>query len=322
MASFHNWTGDEEIDTQVPQFLNEDNAATQEKLDTKLSKTETAAAAIKDAAGNNIVDTYAKKTDISGMVKSVNGKEPDAAGNVNVEEYTHPNSGVTAGTYRSVTVNAQGHVTGGSNPTLAIADGGTGAITASQACANIGALPTSGGTLTGSIVAGASMSVIKGDKTKNIIITSGTDYDDSPCMILYPSESDSTNKGEVRLLTNDGSTTKYFIAKPSGELVWDGQQIYRRQASSFGASSGYIKFHDGTIIQYGHTVLGASSIGANTPTAITLPTAFSSTNYRVVASDGGGYAVTVGAQVKSKTQINLIKSVSSSVGVSWIAFGK
>ena len=32
-------------------------------------------------------------------------------------KYTHPNSGVAAGTYRSVTVNAQGHVTGGSNPT-------------------------------------------------------------------------------------------------------------------------------------------------------------------------------------------------------------
>lgn len=32
-------------------------------------------------------------------------------------DYTHPNSGVTAGTYRSVTVNAQGHVTGGTNPT-------------------------------------------------------------------------------------------------------------------------------------------------------------------------------------------------------------
>ena len=37
MASFHNWTGDELIDTQVPQFLNEDNAATQEKLDTKFN---------------------------------------------------------------------------------------------------------------------------------------------------------------------------------------------------------------------------------------------------------------------------------------------
>ena len=31
--------------------------------------------------------------------------------------YTHPNSGVTAGTYKSVTVNDQGHVTAGSNPT-------------------------------------------------------------------------------------------------------------------------------------------------------------------------------------------------------------
>lgn len=32
-------------------------------------------------------------------------------------KYTHPNSGVTAGTYRSVTVNVQGHVTDGTNPT-------------------------------------------------------------------------------------------------------------------------------------------------------------------------------------------------------------
>lgn len=32
-------------------------------------------------------------------------------------KYTHPNSGVAAGTYKSVTVDAQGHVTGGSNPT-------------------------------------------------------------------------------------------------------------------------------------------------------------------------------------------------------------
>lgn len=31
--------------------------------------------------------------------------------------YSHPNSGVTAGTYKSVTVNAQGHITAGSNPT-------------------------------------------------------------------------------------------------------------------------------------------------------------------------------------------------------------
>ena len=34
-----------------------------------------------------------------------------------VTQYIHPESGVTAGTYHSVTVNEQGHVTAGSNPT-------------------------------------------------------------------------------------------------------------------------------------------------------------------------------------------------------------
>ena len=31
-------------------------------------------------------------------------------------KYAHPNSGVIAGTYKSVTVNDQGHVISGSNP--------------------------------------------------------------------------------------------------------------------------------------------------------------------------------------------------------------
>lgn len=54
-----------------------------------------------------------------GDVKTVNGVKPDENGNVNVTEYEHPNSGVSAGTYNSVTVNAQGHVTAGSNTTFA-----------------------------------------------------------------------------------------------------------------------------------------------------------------------------------------------------------
>lgn len=53
-------------------------------LDGKLGKNETAARATQDGAGNNIVDTYAKKTDISGMVKSVNGTKPDTSGNVTI----------------------------------------------------------------------------------------------------------------------------------------------------------------------------------------------------------------------------------------------
>lgn len=60
------------------------NKVIKEALDGKLGKTETAAAALHDGAGNVIVDTYAKKTDISGVVKSVNDTKPDASGNVTI----------------------------------------------------------------------------------------------------------------------------------------------------------------------------------------------------------------------------------------------
>lgn len=53
-------------------------------LSTKLGVTATAYAATRDGAGNNIAETYAKKTDISGMVKSVNGTKPDTSGNVSI----------------------------------------------------------------------------------------------------------------------------------------------------------------------------------------------------------------------------------------------
>lgn len=47
-----------------------------------INYTGTAAMATRDAAGNTISTTYAKKTDISGFVKTVNGTAPDTNGNV------------------------------------------------------------------------------------------------------------------------------------------------------------------------------------------------------------------------------------------------
>lgn len=52
--------------------------------------------------------------------------------------YEHPTSGVTAGTYRSVTVNANGHVTAGSNPTTLSGYGITDALSSSLKGANNG----------------------------------------------------------------------------------------------------------------------------------------------------------------------------------------
>lgn len=61
--------------------------------------------------------------------------------NGNIGSYHH-NSGVTAGTYRSVTVNAQGHVTGGSNPTTLAGYGITDAAPSSHVSSGGGAHAT------------------------------------------------------------------------------------------------------------------------------------------------------------------------------------
>lgn len=80
-------------------------------------------------------------------------------------EYVHPTSGVTAGTYRNVTVDSEGHVTGGDNNTTSIAEGGTGATTAEEARANLeaaylyhqhGAKDITAGTFGGDVAAPAS----------------------------------------------------------------------------------------------------------------------------------------------------------------------
>ena len=76
----------------------------------------------------NKTGTIALTTDIptslpanGGNSSTVNGHtvNSDVPANAKFTDtvYTHPNSGVTAGTYKSVTVNAQGHVTAGTNPT-------------------------------------------------------------------------------------------------------------------------------------------------------------------------------------------------------------
>ena len=54
-----------------------------------------------------------------------------------LKNYTHPDSTVTPGIYRSVTVDQQGHVTGGTNPTTAFGSG-TGATDAQSAVSNLG----------------------------------------------------------------------------------------------------------------------------------------------------------------------------------------
>lgn len=63
--------------------------------------TGTAAKATQDGAGNIITETYAKKADVSGVVKSVNGTKPDSNGNVSIT--VSSGSNVTVDTTLSAT---------------------------------------------------------------------------------------------------------------------------------------------------------------------------------------------------------------------------
>ena len=73
--------------------------------------------------------TKTERSTTNGNIK-INGTETAV--------YQHPTSGVTAGTYRQVMVDSEGHVTGGNNTTLPLTQGGTGATTATQALSNLG----------------------------------------------------------------------------------------------------------------------------------------------------------------------------------------
>ena len=103
-------------------------------------------------------------------VKTVNGVGVDSKGNVNVKEYTHPASGVTAGSYRKVTVDDLGHVTAGENPILAIVEGGTGADNATSALSKLGIL----GAIVNASVSGKTITFTKKDNTKFSIDTQDT----------------------------------------------------------------------------------------------------------------------------------------------------
>lgn len=60
------------------------NKAVYTALNNKLDKNGTAMYASRDSSGNIITDTYAKKSEVSGVVKSVNNIAPDSNGNVTI----------------------------------------------------------------------------------------------------------------------------------------------------------------------------------------------------------------------------------------------
>ena len=66
---------------------------------------------------------YVTNLSVSGQTVTFNKKDGTSGSIITQDtKYTHPNSGVKAGTYNTVTVNEQGHVTGGSNTQLGLGE--------------------------------------------------------------------------------------------------------------------------------------------------------------------------------------------------------
>jgi hypothetical protein len=128
-------------------------------------------------------------------------------------KYVHPTSGVTAGTYRSLTVDSQGHVTGGSNPTTLSGYGITDAAAASHTHGNADITALDAAKLTGTIdIARLPATAIE----RMIIVAS-----DTARLALTTSQA---QKGDTVKVTATGKM--YFVVDDSKLSSEDGYEVY------------------------------------------------------------------------------------------------
>lgn len=152
---------------------------------------------------------------------------------------------------------------------IPIEKGGTGATNASQACANIGALPLSGGAMTGNEIKRAT-------KDDLLLVRGGNAYSTGASLVLYGKDEGGEYAGGFRLIAHNGTKAINLSGKTNGSLSWDSKNI--ECVNSVG--SNYIRYESGVQICWGH--IGNITTGAIT--SKTFPVAFSSSDITIVAN--------------------------------------
>lgn len=217
--------------------------------------------------------TYSDATQSAhGLMTAADKKKLDGVA-TGANAYIHPTSGVTAGTYRSVTVNAQGHVTGGSNPTITVAQGGTGLTSSPSILTNLGstsaanvlqASPRPGVTGTLPVASGGTgASNASGARTNLGLETA----------IIGASIS-----GTNITLTKADGTTQTLTTKdsPSNEKAY----IVETWRSEW---NWYIKYSNGWVEQGGKATENTGKVSCH----VTLHVPMSDTKYTIVHGTGG-----------------------------------
>ena len=202
--------------------------------------------------------------------------------------YTHPASGAAAGTYTSVTVNAQGHITAGTNPTVPVTQGGTGATTAAAALKNLGISASAAelNILSGAAVTAKELNHLK-DTTENV----QTQLDGKAS-----AESLTGHTGNAAVHITAAERTGWNLAKAHADSTHARSDATKTEAS---AANGNIKINGTDTKVYAHPASGAT---AGTYTSVTVDSQghiTAGTNPTVPVTKGGTGAVTAAAALKN-----------------------
>lgn len=210
--------------------------------------------------------TFTKKNGTTGKITTQDTK------------YTHPNSGVNAGTYNTVTVNAQGHVTGGNN---------------------VGYLQLTGGTLTGALhmTKDTHIWAVLDETLKGLELGGGKDYKIGACLFLRNNSATGEGEsGQWGLAAQDASSGAEGVLIGRADNLWFNGGLVERSSEIFGSviEGGFYdvyRYATGLQIIIAGVTIPANQLGLT----FTFPRPFINQSYSIAANaytEYGDMAVT------------------------------
>ena len=183
----------------------------------------------------------------------------------------------------------------------------------SLTAANVGALATTGGTVTGTIQSGTGNSIKRNVDNSYLGLFGDTSTDGKGSAVLVYGKSSTSNTGNVIIRAGDGTSTSSLILKPDGTMTWGGKSVTTTSASDVGSTDIPVYLKGGVITTTGkkfsdyvpitrtinskalsaNISLTASDVGA-VPTTRTVNSKALSANISLTASDVGALATTGG----------------------------
>lgn len=236
--------------------------------------------------------------------------------------FNHANSGVTAGTYRSVTVNARGHVTGGSNPTTLsgygitdakIANGvitlGSNTITPLTSSSSLNASKLTGTISVDRLPATAleRCVVVANDTARFALTTSSVQVGDTVKVTDTKKMYMVVNSSK---LSTEAGYEEYFTSTDWSTITNKPSSYYTHPAHT-AQKSGLYKI---TVDALGH-VSGVTSVTKADITGLGIPGSDTNTHYTAIPVLGATDATSNATSVTSNPYLNIVENSAKSGGI-------